>query len=162
MALHQTAHQIAHETARKAFQELTSGPAGPGVGARRPEDEGALVEMWDLVRHYRLRGKWWKAGPPPVVRAVDGVSLSVQRQETYALVGESGCGKTTLGRLMLRLERPTGGQIRFEGEDWFALRGERLRQARKDVQAIFQDPLGAWPRAKPPESVSATSWRAWA
>jgi len=58
-------------------------------------------------------------------------------------VGESGCGKTTLGRLLLRLERPDAGQITFDGQDWLATRGERLRVARKDIQAIFQDPLGS-------------------
>lgn len=132
-----------HQAALPAQQKVTSDLSGPGGGGRGPAGEGALVEMCDLVRHYKLRHKWWKGGPAPVVRAVDGVSLSVQPRETYALVGESGCGKTTLGRLMLRLERPTSGQIRFEGRDWFAVRGEQLRQARKDVQAIFQDPLGA-------------------
>jgi oligopeptide/dipeptide ABC transporter ATP-binding protein len=58
-------------------------------------------------------------------------------------VGESGCGKTTLGRLLLRLERPDSGQITFDGQDWLSRRGERLRVARKDTQAIFQDPLGS-------------------
>ena len=58
-------------------------------------------------------------------------------------MGESGCGKTTLGRLLLRLERPDAGQITFDGQDWLATRGERLRVARKDIQAIFQDPLGS-------------------
>jgi oligopeptide/dipeptide ABC transporter ATP-binding protein len=58
-------------------------------------------------------------------------------------VGESGCGKTTLGRLLLRLERPDSGQITFDGQDWLAKRGERLRVARKDIQAVFQDPLGS-------------------
>ena len=58
-------------------------------------------------------------------------------------MGESGCGKTTLGRLLLRLERPDSGQITFDGQDWLAKRGEQLRVARKDIQAIFQDPLGS-------------------
>lgn len=114
-----------------------------GPREARAQRDGVLLEVWDLVCHFKLRRKWWKGGPAPVVRAVDGVSLSVGRQETYALVGESGCGKSTLGRLILRLERPTSGAVRFEGRDWLALRGDHLRQARREVQAIFQDPLGA-------------------
>jgi oligopeptide/dipeptide ABC transporter ATP-binding protein len=77
------------------------------------------------------------------VKAVDGVSLAIAPQSTFGLVGESGCGKTTLGRLLLRLEDPTSGQVQFDGRDWLSQRGERLRAARKDMQAIFQDPLGS-------------------
>jgi oligopeptide/dipeptide ABC transporter ATP-binding protein len=98
----------------------------------------AVVEVRDLVKSYRVRGRRGLA-----VRALDGVSLAVGQRSTYGLVGESGCGKTTLGRLLLRLERPDSGQITFDGQDWLAKRGERLRVARKDVQAIFQDPLGS-------------------
>jgi oligopeptide/dipeptide ABC transporter ATP-binding protein len=97
-----------------------------------------VVEVRDLVKSYRVRG-----GHGLAVRALDGVSLAVDGRSTYGLVGESGCGKTTLGRLLLRLERPDSGQITFDGQDWLAKRGERLRVARKDVQAIFQDPLGS-------------------
>jgi len=105
---------------------------------------GAILDATDLVKHYRLRGRWQAGGrPAPVVRAVDGVSLAIGRQTTFGLVGESGCGKTTLGRLLLRLEEPTAGQVSFDGRDWLSQRGERLRAARKDMQAIFQDPLGS-------------------
>jgi oligopeptide transport system ATP-binding protein len=96
------------------------------------------VEVRDLVKTYRVRGRHGLT-----VRALDGVSLTVDGRSTYGLVGESGCGKTTLGRLLLRLERPDSGQISFGGQDWLAKRGERLRVARKDIQAIFQDPLGS-------------------
>jgi oligopeptide/dipeptide ABC transporter ATP-binding protein len=98
----------------------------------------AVVEVGDLVKHYRVRGRRGQA-----VRALDGVSLTVARQRTYGLVGESGSGKTTLGRVLLRLEEPDSGRVTFDGQDWLAKRGEPLRKARKEIQAIFQDPLGS-------------------
>ena len=103
----------------------------------------ALLEIEDLDVHFalplglsglvskRLRRK---------VRAVDGVSLALRRGETLGLVGESGCGKTTLGRAALRLIPASGGAIRFEGEDVRALRGERLKGFHRRAQMIFQDP----------------------
>ena len=74
------------------------------------------------------------------VRAVDGISFEVRRGQTLALVGESGCGKTTTARLVLRLETPTGGTISMEGQDIHALSGQGLRRFRTQVQAVFQDP----------------------
>ena len=111
------------------------GPAGAEGPAAGP---GPVVEVSDVAKRYRLRG-----GRGRAVRALDGVSLTVGRQQTYGLVGETGSGKTTLGRVLLRLEDPDSGQITFDGQDWLAQRGERLRQARKEIQAIFQDPLSS-------------------
>ena len=75
------------------------------------------------------------------VKAVDDITLHIKHSETLGLVGESGCGKTTVGRSILRLMEPTAGEIKFEGEDLLALKPRELRQARRRMQIIFQDPL---------------------
>jgi len=77
------------------------------------------------------------------IKAVDGVSFSIRKGETLGLVGESGCGKTTTGRAILQLYRPTGGEVLFEGKDLCALKGETLRRMRRHMQMIFQDPYAS-------------------
>ncbi|MCB0154604.1 MAG: ATP-binding cassette domain-containing protein, partial [Anaerolineae bacterium] len=77
------------------------------------------------------------------IKAVDGVSFEVKRGETIGLVGESGCGKSTTGRAILQLYRPTGGSVQFEGTELTTLKGEGLRKIRRNIQMIFQDPYAS-------------------
>jgi peptide/nickel transport system ATP-binding protein/oligopeptide transport system ATP-binding protein len=88
------------------------------------------------------------------VQAVDDVSFTVKEGETLGLVGESGCGKTTIGRAVLRLTEPTSGSVEFEGKDLFALKGRELKEVRRDLQIIFQDPYSSLdPRVQIGDSV---------
>jgi len=101
-----------------------------------------LLEIDRLRVHFPVRHGFLDrhAG---VVKAVDGVSLTVDAGEALGLVGESGCGKSTLGRAIVRLVEPTGGVIRVEGEAWTGLPAEAMRQRRRRVQMVFQDPYGS-------------------
>ena len=101
-----------------------------------------ILEVRHLVKHFPVGGGVL-SGPAAVVRAVDDVSFAVRRGETLGLVGESGCGKTTTGRCILHLERPTGGQVLFEGVDLAALDAPALRAMRRRIQVIFQDPYSS-------------------
>ncbi|MBM4272541.1 MAG: dipeptide ABC transporter ATP-binding protein [Deltaproteobacteria bacterium] len=101
-----------------------------------------LVDIQGLKKHFTVHAGFL-SGQHTVVKAVDGITLRIFRGETLGLVGESGCGKSTLGRLILRLEEPTSGRILFEGEDIFAYRGRALKNYRKNVQIIFQDPYAS-------------------
>jgi oligopeptide/dipeptide ABC transporter ATP-binding protein len=103
----------------------------------------ALVETVALSKHYLVKSGNLMRRHDSMLRAVDGVSMRIARGETLALVGESGCGKSTLGRLLIRLIEPTGGAIRFEGEDITRLRAPALREKRRAIGIIFQDPYGA-------------------
>jgi oligopeptide/dipeptide ABC transporter ATP-binding protein len=95
-----------------------------------------LLEIRDLKKHFKVRGKG-------VVRAVDGVSLSIPAGETFALVGESGCGKTTIAKMVLLLEKPTAGTIRFAGRDITTGSRAELKAYRRQAQAVFQDPYAS-------------------
>jgi oligopeptide/dipeptide ABC transporter ATP-binding protein len=104
----------------------------------------ALLEARNLSKHYDLRGAGlFGGGVGAVLRAVDGVSLSIEAGTTLGLVGESGCGKSTLGRLLIRLLPPSGGQVVFAGQDITALHGSALKPARRAMGVVFQDPFGA-------------------
>jgi oligopeptide/dipeptide ABC transporter ATP-binding protein len=101
---------------------------------------GPLIEVEGLTKHFPVAGGPLGMRTVAHVRALDGVSFSIAPGETLALVGESGCGKTTTARVILRLRRPTAGRVSLEGRDVHALRGAGLRWFRKRVQAVFQDP----------------------
>ena len=103
---------------------------------------GALLEVRDVTREYRLPRPTWRA-PVPVVHALAGVSLDVCTGERLGVVGESGSGKSTLARLLVGLDRPTSGAVRYEGIDISRLPEKELRFLRRDVQLVFQDPMGS-------------------
>jgi oligopeptide/dipeptide ABC transporter ATP-binding protein len=110
--------------------------------------EVPLLSIVDLVKHFPLGGGILSK-PRGWVKAVDGVSFAVSRGESFGLVGESGCGKTTVGRLILRLIEPTNGAIAFDGQDITSLTGAELMPLRRRMQIIFQDPYSSLdPRMK--------------
>ena len=106
------------------------------VPPERQAESDTMVEVRDLKTYYEEGGLF--GGTP--VKAVDGVTFDIERGETLGLVGESGCGKTTLGRTLLQLEEATAGEIRFNGVDVTTLSGEELYQWRQNAQMVFQDP----------------------
>lgn len=105
----------------------------------------ALVSVDNASKHFRASRSLADvlAGRHRVVRAVDGVTFALSRGESVGIVGESGCGKTTLGRMLLKLIAPTGGEIRFDGEDIGGLTGEALTTFRRRAQLVFQNPFDA-------------------
>jgi oligopeptide transport system ATP-binding protein len=111
------------------------------MNATNPNNE-SLLRVDDLVMHFPIyRGVIRRQ--VGAIRAVDGISFDVKRGETLGLVGESGCGKSTTGRTILQLYRPTAGSVHFEGVDLIHLKGEDLRQMRRKMQMIFQDPYAS-------------------
>ena len=119
------------------MKEMESTPSGAGEAAAEP-----LLRVDGLVKQFPVQtGLFGRGGK--VVHAVDGVSFDLGRRETLALVGESGCGKSTVGRLVLRLLDPTRGRILFEGTDIGSLDGPGLRAQRRRMQIIFQDPYAS-------------------
>jgi oligopeptide transport system ATP-binding protein len=102
-----------------------------------------LLEVRNLTKYYPVTRGFIFQRQVGAVKAVDGVSFVIRRGETLGLVGESGCGKTTLGRVILRLQEPTAGEAIFEGRDVFKLSKEEMRRLRRDMQIIFQDPYSS-------------------
>ena len=115
----------------------TGGGAGGANGG-----EGPLLSVEGLVKHFKLDPKGL-FDAPPILRAVDGVDFDVMRGETLGLVGESGCGKSTTARLVLRLIEPTAGSVTLDGEDVLACTKKELLALRREMQIVFQDPLSS-------------------
>ena len=122
---------------------MTGTVAQSAAGPRDSGDGGPLLEVEDLVVHYHIRGPGKVFRSHEIVHAVDGVSFSLGSHQTLGLVGESGCGKSTTGRTALYLERPTAGKVRFEGRDLSSLGAGALKDLRRQMQIVFQDPVGA-------------------
>ncbi len=110
---------------------------GTKVSSTLASQPDELARVRDLVKHFQIEGS------DDVVRAVDGVSFGLVRGETLGLVGESGCGKSTVGRCLLRLIEPTSGEVEFDGRDVIALNSSGLRHLRREMQIIFQDPYAS-------------------
>lgn len=102
----------------------------------------SILEVRELTKYFHTKSAFL-GGEKRTVKAVDGVSFSVQKGETVGLVGESGCGKTTVGRTVTRLYDPTSGEVIFNGEDISSIGGEALKKIRSDIQIIFQDPYAS-------------------
>lgn len=134
---------------------MTENTPRTGEGAGRD-----LLVLDDVKVHFPIKQGLLLDRTVGHVYAVDGVSLRVAKGETYGLVGESGCGKTTLGRALLRLVEPTGGTITFDGTDLSSLKGERLRSMRKRMQMVFQDPLSSLDPRQSVESLLVEGLRA--
>jgi oligopeptide transport system ATP-binding protein len=147
----ENSHRHLRDVSRMSFNQLTSPDQQPGVpnaareAAARAHDAqgeaaqppGELVRVRGLVKHFPVEGS------DDVVRAVDGVTFDILRGETLGLVGESGCGKSTVGRCILRLIEPTEGEIIFDEKSVRGLGKRELRELRREMQIIFQDPYAS-------------------
>ncbi len=122
--------------------DLTDGLNAAVRGDSATGDAVPIIETRDLTRYFNVRHGGFGRGRT-VLKAVDGVSVSIRRGETLALVGETGSGKTTFGRLLLGLYKPTGGDIRYLGSSMLDHGGETARTVRRDIQGVFQDPYSS-------------------
>jgi oligopeptide transport system ATP-binding protein len=126
------------------IESTTTGAAPAGVpGNAESAATQPLLRVEDLRMYFPITEGILISRHVGDVKAVDGVTLSIQKGETVGLVGESGCGKSTVGRAILRLYRPTGGHVVFEGQDITTAEGSTLRGVRRRMQMIFQDPYAS-------------------
>ena len=130
------------------------------VGTAERPDSDVLLEVRGLEVHFPIRSGIVLQRTVGHVRAVDGIDLDVRRGTTLGLVGESGCGKSTFGRAVLRLVEPTAGTVRFDGVDLTTLKGEQLRKARRRMQMVFQDPMASLDPRQDVESLLVEPMRA--
>ncbi|MEW2223458.1 ATP-binding cassette domain-containing protein, partial [Streptomyces sp. NPDC006990] len=112
---------------------------GPHQGTEDPAGE-PILEVRDLAKHFPLTQGILFKRQIGAVKAVDGVSFDLHKGETLGIVGESGCGKSTVAKLITHLEQPTSGTIRYRGEDVTKLSGRALKAVRRNIQMVFQDP----------------------
>ena len=102
----------------------------------------ALVELLNLKKYFPLASGFFER-KARFLRAVDDVSFAIEEGETFGLVGESGCGKTTIGKILLKLYEPTGGTVRFDDRDATSLKGSSLEEYRRGIQAVLQNPYAS-------------------
>ncbi len=122
---------------------MTTMQEATAAGAAASRNDDILLEVKDLKMHFPVSSGMLFQRTVSYVKAVDGVSFTVKRGETLGLVGESGCGKTTLGRCILQLYHPTAGQVIFEGQDLTRMKSKQMRAMRREMQVIFQDPYSS-------------------
>jgi oligopeptide transport system ATP-binding protein len=122
---------------------MSSMPAPTSFAGVNESDKKSLVKVRDLKKYFPITSGVIVQREVGAVKAVDGVSFDVYEGETLGIVGESGCGKSTMGRTVLQLYRPTAGTVEFEGKTISALKGEDLRRMRRRMQMIFQDPYAS-------------------
>lgn len=125
----------------RAEEIKNSEALGKELEAGKSLNEEVLISLENLKVHYKIGGGLFKK--PKYVKAVDGVSIDIKKGETLGLVGESGCGKSTLGKAILRLTEPTGGKVLFKGQDLAHLPASKMRNQRRYLQMIFQDPYAS-------------------
>ena len=131
------------------IDQQTDQPAAEPTEPTEPSTDQPLLKVTDLQRYFPFREVQGLKMVKATVKAVDGISFTIREGQTLGLVGESGCGKSTTARLITRLDTPTAGKIEFQGRDITNLKEKDLREIRRDIQMIFQDPTPRSTHARP-------------